>query len=86
MLEKDGNDGDIRVEIEAGGFDVDERALRPMLVEEPPTVHWFESFDEELDVVCGVGFAAVDGGLVDWLPEGVPCVQSGRGERADVLP
>lgn len=57
-----------------------------MLVEESPTVHWFEAFDEELDVVCGIRLPAVDGGLVDRRPEGVPCVEFGRREGADVFP
>ena len=57
-----------------------------MLVKEPPTIHRFESFDEERDVVCGIRFAAIDGGLVDWLPEGGQCVQARRGEWADILP
>ena len=86
MLVENGNDGDIGVEFESGGFDIDECALVPMLVKEPPTIHRFESFDEEWNVVCGIRFAAIDGGLVDWLPEGGPCVQTRRREWADVLP
>jgi len=86
MLVKNGNDGDIGVEIESGCFDIDEGALRPMLMEKPPAVLWFEAVDEELDVVCGIRFAAVDGCLVERLPEGVPCVQHWRRKRADVLP
>ena len=84
MLVENGNDGDIRVKIESGGFDIDECALVPMLVEKPPTVHWFEPFDEERNVVSGIRLPAVDGSLVDGLPEGVPCIQTGWREWADV--
>ena len=86
MLVENGYDGDIRVKIESGSFDVEEGALWPMLVEKPPSILRGKMFDEELDVVCGIRLTAFDGCLVDWRPEGVPGMEFRRREGADVFP
>ena len=86
MLVENGNDRDIRVEFEAGSLDVEKGALGPIFVQEPPSVHWREAFDEELDIVIGIRFSAFESCLVERLPEGVPGIQSRRREGADVFP